>query len=140
MMGLTTLWLLSLLIIHHLAPATATPDPGWQTFEQEKIAAAVDDNQVVFVDVTADWCLTCKANKRAVIEQNPVATRLTEADMTLLQADWTTPSDNITDYLRQHNRYGVPFNIVYGPAAPEGIALPVILTDSAVLDAIEQAK
>ncbi|TDP40596.1 suppressor for copper-sensitivity B [Idiomarina aquatica] len=140
MMGLTTLWLLSLLIIHHLAPATAAPDPGWQTFEQEKIAAAVDDDQVVFVDVTADWCLTCKANKRAVIEQNPVATRLAEADMTLLQADWTTPSDNITDYLRQHNRYGVPFNIVYGPAAPEGIALPVILTDSAVLDAIEQAK
>lgn len=140
MMGITTLWLLSLLIIHHLAPATAAPDPGWQTFEQSKIAEAVNRNHVVFVDVTADWCLTCKANKRAVIEQNPVATRLAEADITLLQADWTTPSDHITDYLRQHNRYGVPFNIVYGPAAPEGIALPVILTDNAVLEAIEQAK
>ncbi|GAL12141.1 membrane protein suppressor for copper-sensitivity ScsB [Vibrio astriarenae] len=54
--------------------------------------------------------------------------------------DWTRAQSTVTEYLRANNRFGVPFNIVYGPGAPEGIPLPVILNDQTVLDALNKAK
>ena len=57
-----------------------------------------------------------------------------------MRGDWTLPSDEISAYLAGFQRYGIPFNAVYGPAAPDGIPLPEILTESAVLDAFRQAS
>jgi suppressor for copper-sensitivity B len=54
-------------------------------------------------------------------------------------ADWTKPNDEITRYLEQHGRYGIPFNIIYGPKQPEGIVLGEVLTSEAVLEAFRQA-
>ena len=49
-----------------------------------------------------------------------------------MQADWTNPDPKIADFLGRHGRYGIPFNIVYGPGAPAGIVLPELLTTEAV--------
>ena len=49
-----------------------------------------------------------------------------------MRADWTRPDDRISSYLAEHGRYGIPFNIVYGPGAPDGIPLPELLTEAAV--------
>ena len=95
---------------------------------------------VVFVDVTADWCLTCKVNKLLVIERDPVAAALGEAGVAPLLADWTNPDQAIADYLAAHGRYGIPFNAVYGPGAPDGILLPELLSTETVLDALKQAR
>ena len=86
------------------------------------------DGQVVFVDVTADWCLTCKVNERLVLDTPAVPRRLAAPGIVAMRADWTRPSDVIAAYLRGFGRYGIPFNAVYGPAAPHGVALPEILT------------
>jgi len=94
---------------------------------------------VVFVDVTADWCLTCKANKSLVLDRAPVASALAAENITPMRADWTRPSDAISRYLASFGRYGIPFNVVYGPSAPEGIALPEILTTAIVIDALKTA-
>ena len=51
-----------------------------------------------------------------------------------MQADWTNPDPTIADFLGRHGRYGIPFNIVYGPGAPAGIVLPELLTTEAVID------
>src|SRR3546814_2013922 len=56
-----------------------------------------------------------------------------------MRGDWTLPSDAISAYLAGFGRYGIPFNAVYGPGAPQGLALPEILTRDAVLTALEQA-
>jgi suppressor for copper-sensitivity B len=90
------------------------------------------------VDVTADWCITCKANKAAVLDRGEVM-KMLENDVAALRADWTKPDPAIQAYLASFERYGIPFNAVYGPGAPGGIALPEILTESAVLEAFEQA-
>ncbi|MGB3409346.1 MAG: protein-disulfide reductase DsbD domain-containing protein, partial [Jannaschia sp.] len=63
----------------------------WQVFARDRIAEDVARGQVVFVDVTADWCLTCKVNKRVVLEAAPVAGRLADAGVPALRADWTRP-------------------------------------------------
>ena len=57
-----------------------------------------------------------------------------------MRGDWTKPSDYVTGFLQSHGRFGVPFNIVYGPNAPQGIPLPVILTSDEVLNAIKKAS
>ena len=56
-----------------------------------------------------------------------------------MRADWTRPSNVIAAYLRGFGRYGIPFNAVYGPAAPHGVALPEILTPDQVLAALGEA-
>ncbi len=115
-------------------------DLVWTPLEQTEIAATVAQGKTVFVDVTADWCITCKANKVGVILQDPVYSTLKQDNIMLVEGDWTTASQPITDYLQSHGRFGVPFNVVYGPNAPEGIKLPVILTTEQVLAAIERAS
>lgn len=123
-----------------LVPAGAAGtdvDAGWEVFARDRIAAAVAEGDVVFVDVTADWCLTCQANKRLVLRDADVAAALGEA--VAMQADWTRPDPAIADYLRANGRFGIPFNAVYGPGAPEGIVLPELLSEAAVLDAISRA-
>jgi suppressor for copper-sensitivity B len=93
---------------------------------------------VVLVDVTADWCVTCLANKHLVLDSAEIRDRLDD-EVTALRADWTSPDPAIQDYLAGFGRYGIPFNAVYGPRAPAGIVLPELLTKKAVLDAIAAA-
>ena len=119
------------------APAERAVDAGWEPFAEARIGAEVARGNTVFVDVTADWCLTCKANKSLVLTRDGVAAAL--AETVALQADWTRPDDAIAAYLRANDRFGIPFDAVYGPGAPDGILLPELLTEAAVLDAITRA-
>src|SRR5690606_26929508 len=124
-------------------PAAALPSPAeagyWRPFDRAAIAGLVADGKTVFVDVTADWCVTCKANKRLVLGREAVAARLGGADVVAMVADWTRPDDGIAAYLASFGRYGIPFNVVYGPGAPAGVTLPELLTERAVFDALEKA-
>jgi suppressor for copper-sensitivity B len=99
----------------------------------------VAQGRVVFVDVTADWCITCQVNKRLVLQDPSVRQRLTSDAVALQRGDWTSPDERISAYLADHERYGIPFNAVYGPAAKDGIVLPELLTVDAVLSALDAA-
>ena len=119
---------------------TAAVDALWQPFDERRIEELVADGKVVFVDVTADWCITCQVNKAAVLNRGEVLSRLQGDDVVALKADWTKPSDVISRYLAKFGRYGIPFNAVYGPGAPDGIALPELLTRDVVLNALDKAR
>ncbi|GMQ48974.1 protein-disulfide reductase DsbD family protein [Vibrio sp. 10N] len=114
-------------------------DLNWQRLDAKSIPSLVAQGKTVFVDVTADWCITCKANKIGVILQDPVYSQLQQTDVVTMRGDWTTPSDSVTEYLQSYGRFGVPFNIVYGPDHPNGIPLPVILTSDVVTQALNTA-
>ena len=92
-----------------------------------------------FVDVTADWCLTCQLNKKLVLERGAVQARLESEGVVAMRGDWTLPSDEISRYLEGFGRYGIPFDAVYGPGLPDGLALPEILTPDTVIEALERA-
>lgn len=127
----------------HLATSSVGTPSGalvWQVFDEQDIATLVGQGKTVFVDVTARWCLTCLYNKRTVLENEVVSAALSQPPVVLMKADWTMPSPAIAGYLRRHGRAGIPFNIVYGPAAPQGVPLPELLTNGAVLQALEQAQ
>ncbi len=120
--------------------ATALGGGPWRPFDETRIAQYVAEGKTVFVDVTADWCITCKANKSLVLNQGEVAKRLGREPVVALQADWTRPDERIAAYLARFGRYGIPFNVVYGPGAPEGIPLPELLTSAEVLGALDKAQ
>jgi suppressor for copper-sensitivity B len=122
------------------APAATASAVDWQPFDRREIARLVSADKTVLVDVTADWCLTCKVNKSLVLENGAIAERIASGDIVAMRADWTTPDPAIAEYLASFGRYGIPFNAVYGPAAPAGLALPELLSLEAVETAIREAR
>jgi suppressor for copper-sensitivity B len=113
----------------------------WQPFDQAAIQREVAAGRTVFVDVTADWCVTCQVNKRVVLYQGQTANALFARNTVVpMQADWTSPNPAIGQYLAGFGKYGIPFNVVYGPAAPQGIVLSEVLTEAAVLEALAKAS
>ena len=125
------------------APAERSGGDGgrsaWRPLDAPRIDALVEQGKVVFVDVTAEWCITCKVNKAAVIETDAIQRRLDRPGVVRMRGDWTRRDDRIADYLARFERYGVPFNAVYGPKAPGGITLPEVLTQQAVTRALDSA-
>jgi len=112
----------------------------WRPFDEKAIPTLVAQGKTVFVDVTAEWCITCKANKRLVLSDSLIVERLKEENIIAMQADWTLPDERISNYLARFGRYGIPFNVAYGPGAPRGVTLPEILSKGRVLAALDEAK
>ncbi|MFV8867394.1 protein-disulfide reductase DsbD family protein [Serratia fonticola] len=112
----------------------------WQPLSEQAIAQALADNKRVFVDVTADWCVTCKANKYNVLLRDEVQKALSADDVVALRGDWSRPSESISTFLQQRGSVAVPFNQIYGPGSPDGEVLSPLLTREAVLQALSTAK
>jgi len=121
------------------APVLAESKARWVPFAEATIREHVAAGRTVFVDVTADWCITCQANKKLVLNRGEVAQRMDDPAVVAMRADWTRPDATIAKFLSDHGRYGIPFNIVYGPGAPDGLALPELLSEGAVLEALSKA-
>jgi len=111
----------------------------WQPFDEVSLHGMVASGKIVLVDVTAAWCLTCKANELTVLDRSPVADRLRDPHVVAMRADWTRADPLITAFLQSFGRYGVPLDVVYGPGAPQGIPLPELLTSGVVMDAFARA-
>jgi suppressor for copper-sensitivity B len=112
----------------------------WKPFEPDKIEDYVKAGKTVFVNVTADWCLTCQANKYFVLKNKTVLEALSKENIILMEADWTNHESKITAYLKSFNQYGIPFYAVYGCKTPKGKFLGQILTPQKVLQALESEE
>ncbi|MEK9706437.1 MAG: protein-disulfide reductase DsbD domain-containing protein [Alphaproteobacteria bacterium] len=117
----------------------ATRDANWQPFDRAAIPALVAEGKVVFVDVSADWCITCQVNKKRVVDTDDVTAAFERGDVVLMRADWTRPDEEIARYLASFGRFGIPFNVIYGPDAPQGVVLPELLSADAVTGGLAQA-
>ena len=112
----------------------------WQPLSEQAIVRALAENKRVFVDVTADWCVTCKANKYNVLLRDDVQVALSAPDVVALRGDWSRPSDTISQFLTTRGSAAVPFNQIYGPGLPQGHVLPALLSREAVLSTLSDAK
>ncbi len=88
---------------------------NWVPFDPVQAVTLADEGRLVFVDVTADWCATCKVNERLVLETEETATLFARYDVVAMQADWTNRDDGIARYLASFGRYGIPFYALYRP-------------------------
>lgn len=113
----------------------------WTPFSQTELDKLLAEGKPVFLDFTADWCISCKFNERTAIDTPAVHEAFAKSGIIPMQADWTNADPEITAALKKFGRVGVPFYVVYPAGKPdEPIILPELLTQQIVLDALEKAK
>jgi len=120
------------------AAALATAD-GSEPWSKARLAELRAQGRPVFVNMTADWCITCKANERAVLASERFHAALHAAGAAYLKGDWTEVDPAITAYLQSHGAIGVPFYAVYPADGGAPRLLPELLTPGLVEQALRDA-
>lgn len=105
-----------------------TEEELWQDYTPALVSQSLADGKSVFVDVTAAWCITCKANERVALSGNKFETLVEENNVVLIKADWTNPSPEVDSLIASFNRDGVPLYAFYEAGNPIPEILPQILT------------
>ncbi len=116
------------------APAEAKAVSGGEKFSEARLAELTAQGKPVFAYFTADWCLTCKVNEKAVIETAAVEKALADNKVTVLVGDWTDGDPVLGRFIERHNRAGVPLYLWYKPGEAEPRVLPQILTQGVLQD------
>ncbi|HEH9400951.1 TPA: thioredoxin family protein [Aeromonas sobria] len=119
--------------------STSVDKVVWLPLSERAITDALAQNKRVFIDVTADWCVTCKANKYNVLLRDEVQQALSAPDVVALRGDWSKPNEAIAAFLRQRGAAAVPFNQIYGPDLPQGVTLSPLLDKNELLTTLHQA-
>ncbi|WP_042287929.1 cytochrome c biogenesis protein CcdA [Citrobacter sedlakii] len=138
----SAIWLATLLL-PHLGFSSSPAEKervNWQPLSEQAITDALAQHKRVFIDVTAEWCITCKVNKYNVLTTPSVQEALGQPDVVALRGDWTLPSDEITAFLNARGQVAVPYNQIYGPGLPQGQTLPTLLTRDNLLKTLAEAK
>ncbi|WP_296281955.1 protein-disulfide reductase DsbD [Pseudoxanthomonas sp.] len=140
-LALATSALVPLVMVHRLPTSTsaAAMTDGHVPYSAERLAALRAEGRIVFVDMTADWCVTCKANEKAVLNTDAFRELLSEHDAVMMTGDWTNVDPAITAFLEQHKAVGVPLYVMYPRNGGEGEVLPTVLTHDTVRQAFERA-
>lgn len=112
----------------------------WTNYSPDVLQSHIDDGRNVFIDFTAAWCITCKANERVVFSSNRVKDRFEELDFVMIKADWTNRNPDITRALESFGRNGVPLYVIYHENFDEPMILPELLTPGIVLDALDKVS
>jgi thiol:disulfide interchange protein DsbD len=113
----------------------------WQPYSAELLEELQEQEKVVFIDFTADWCITCKANEFLTIETEEVISAMKRLEVVPVKADWTRGDQHITDALESYGAEGVPLYVVI-PASAKSKAriLSALPTKSGLIAALEDAK
>jgi thiol:disulfide interchange protein len=113
-------------------PAGRTQSAGlisWQGFDRAEAEELAASGRMVFVDVTADWCFTCKVNERLILETPEVAAAFGEHAVVPMKADWTNRNDEIAAFLAEHGRSGIPFYLLYRPGCEPHVFSELLTKD-----------
>lgn len=111
----------------------------WGKYSAATLAEMRSEGRPVFIDLTADWCITCKANERVALTDS-VEEFAAKNGIVMLKGDWTKKDPAITELLAEFGRNGVPLYLMYPKdASKDAKVLPQILKESMVLDAMKEA-
>lgn len=124
------------------APARAADAAadGFTAYDPEALAEELRAGRPAFVVFTADWCITCKVNEKAVIADEEIQTALRDLDFAVFRADWTRRDEAIRAELARFGRAGVPLYLVYRPGRPaEPVMLPELLSVEGLRAALQEA-
>jgi thiol:disulfide interchange protein DsbD len=108
----------------------------WQPFSDENIDALKNDHKAIFIDFTADWCLSCKVNEKNVLETETIRNAMKTQGIVPVKADWTRRDESISRWLKEYGKAGVPFYL-FIKADGTALPLPEVLTTNIVLEAFE---
>jgi thiol:disulfide interchange protein DsbD len=133
--------LAALTVLSGIAPsvqsAAGATEAGAEPFSAARLASLRAEGRPVFVNMTAAWCVTCLVNERVAIGTDAVRRAFAEHHVTYLKGDWTRQDPQISAYLRENGRDGVPLYVYY-PSHGAPAVLPQILTENAVLSQLDR--
>jgi thiol:disulfide interchange protein DsbD len=110
-----------------------------EAYSDARLAQLRAEGRTVFVNFTADWCITCKANEKVTLDSAAVKAAFAAKNVAWLTADWTREDPAITAALARFGRNGVPLYLLY-PSRGEAEVLPQLLTPDIVIEALEQLE
>jgi thiol:disulfide interchange protein DsbD len=113
----------------------------WEPYSETRVAELESLGRSIYLDFTADWCITCQANKLVVFSSKEVRDLLAKRNVTLLRADWTSQDSRITEALARYGRNGVPLNVlVPNGNQQKALTFPSILSAGIVREELEKLK
>jgi thiol:disulfide interchange protein/DsbC/DsbD-like thiol-disulfide interchange protein len=126
----------------HTAGTEAKTGIDWTPFSASKLDDLQTRGRPVFVDFTADWCITCKLNERTALQDSTVIKAFASNEVAALRADWTRQDPMITRMLEANGRAGVPLYLFYPRPGSRGqrrevVVLPQLLTATTILHEIQ---
>ncbi|ARN73542.1 protein-disulfide reductase DsbD family protein [Oceanicoccus sagamiensis] len=110
----------------------------WQAYSPQTLADLRAAGKPVFLNITADWCITCLANEEVTLSTDTIKQAMKDAGVVYVKGDWTNRDPRITALLTEYGRTGIPLYVAY-PADPQqpGTVLPQILSNDIVIEALE---
>ena len=108
-----------------------------EKWSEQKVQDLRAEGRIVFVNFTADWCITCKVNENSAFKNEKAKQKFKDKNVAYLIADWTKKDETIARALSSHGRIGVPLYLVYLPNQPEPVVLPQLLSSQTIIEALE---
>jgi len=114
-------------------------EQGTVAYSAKALAEARAEGRAVFIDMTADWCITCKVNEKAVLHTDAFRALLERTDTVYMVGDWTDQDAEISAFLDEFHAPGVPLYVVYPAGGGPGTKLPQLLSQSMMEQALDPA-
>lgn len=134
---IATSWIIAVLLVWQGAEnreQKAASDSRWQAYSPELVASLRTEGRPVFINLTADWCLTCLANERIALHTQAVEQTFDELNVATIKGDWTNTDPKITELLQEYGRSGVPLYLWFpANSREEAIILPQLLTQDLLI-------
>lgn len=114
-------------------------EPRWHDYSAQRLAELRQSGEAVFVNLSADWCITCLVNEKVSMGESFYQT-LQDNNITYLKGDWTNKAPEITKLLNQYNRNGVPLYLVFPKGSGSAEILPQILSKRGLIEALKRVN
>ena len=120
-------------------PGAVVAQDGSVPFSAAALATRRAEGKPVFIDMTADWCITCKVNEKAVFRTAAFRELLQRTGTVYMIGDWTNQDAEISAFLDEFHAPGVPLYVVYPAGGGAGKKLPQLLSLSLMQQELESA-
>ena len=118
-------------------PVSMKTNSDWLDLTTINLEELKEEN-ILFIDVTADWCATCQFNKINVLNSQSIKEVFEQYNVIKIRGDWTKSNIIIEKFLQEHKKFGIPFNIIYNKENPKGIVLSELLSENEIVEALNK--